>query len=251
MITEQIEFSGGAGASLSGTIYRPDAPVLGSILMAHCFTCSQQLHTSTRLARRLVDGGYQVMTFDFTGLGDSGGDFADTTVTSNVADITRAAVTLIERDRGPCALIGHSLGGAASVLAAGRLHRVTAVVAIASPASVDHVRHLIETDDTIEKEPGRFLVSVGGRPFTIGQEFLDDLDDHDVRAAAASLDRPFLVVEAGADTIVGPDQTRALAESGNAAVAVVEGADHLFSDRGHADELAGVILTWLAANQRN
>jgi len=247
MITEEVTFVGGGGATLSGTIYRPETAVRGSLLMAHCFTCSQQLHTSTRLARNLVAGEYQVMTFDFTGLGASGGEFADTTVTSNVADITRAAVTLIERDRGPCALVGHSLGGAASVLAAARLHGVTAVGAIASPASVDHVRHLIDTDAGIETEPGKFLVSVGGRPFTIGQDFLDDLERHDVMAAARSLGRPFLVVEAGADTIVGPDQTRALAAAGSAELVVVEDADHLFSDRANADELARAVLDWLNA----
>ena len=247
MSSEQIEFVGGSGATLVGSLQRPDSEPRGSVLMAHCFTCSQDLHTSTRLARALVDGGYVVMTFDFTGLGRSAGEFATTSVSTNVADITRAAVALIERDRGPCVLLGHSLGGAAVVLAAHRLHSVTAVVAIGAPASVGHVRRLIDTAATVEAGPGEFLVSIGGRPFRIDQGFLDDLETHDVLVAAADLNRPFLVVAAGADDVVGADQTSALAAAGGAVRAVVEGADHLFTAKEHSDALARIVLEWLSS----
>lgn len=247
MNSEQIEFVGGTGATLVGSLHRPESEPRGSVLMAHCFTCSQDLHTSARLARALVDGGYLVMTFDFTGLGRSTGEFAATSVSTNVADITRAAVALIERDTGPCILLGHSLGGAAVVLAAHRLHGVTAVVAIGAPASVGHVRHLIDTDARVEPTPGEYLVSIGGRPFYIGQGFLDDLENHDVLIAAADLDRPFLVVSAGADEVVGADQTSALAIAGDADTAVVDGADHLFTAREHSDALARIVIGWLSS----
>lgn len=246
MGSTEIEFTGGAGARLIGLLHEPDAPARGGVLMAHCFTCSQELHTSTRLARNLVQGGYMVLTFDFTGLGRSGGDFAETSVSSNIADMTRAAVALIERNRGPCVLLGHSLGGAAAVLAASRLHTIRAVVAIASPASVGHVRHLT-ADARPGDEPGRLSVDIGGRPFVIGQQFLDDLESHDLLAAASALRRPLLVVEAGADTVVGTDQTRALAEAGSGDLVVIDGADHLFSDRSHADQLGESVLDWLDA----
>lgn len=247
--SERIEFVGGAGATLHGSLRRPDSPARGSVLMAHCFTCSQELHTSTRLAAALVDGGYVVMTFDFTGLGRSAGDFVATSVSTNIADITRAAVALIERDSGPCVLLGHSLGGAAVVLAAHRLHGVTAVVAVGAPASVGHVRHLFADETAARTTSGDHLVSIGGRPFSIGQNFLDDLDEHDVLTAAGELNRPFLVVEAGADEVVGADQTSALATAGGADVAVVDGADHLFTSKEHADALARIVIGWLSSSR--
>ena len=106
------------------------------------FTCSKDLYTTTRMAKGLAAGGYLTLTFDFTGLGESGGEFSATSISTNVGDVVRAAVALIERNAGPCVLIGHSLGGAAAVLAASRLHTVRAVVAVASPGSVDHIKHL-------------------------------------------------------------------------------------------------------------
>jgi len=152
----------------------------------------------------------------------------------------------LERDAGPCLLIGHSLGGAAAVLAAHRLRTLDGVVAIASPADAGHVRHLLGDDGAARiRAEGRAPVDIGGRPFEIGAGFLDDLDDHDVIAAASELTVPLLVVEAGADTVVGADQTARLAAAASGSLRRVAGADHLFSDRRHADELARTILDWL------
>ena len=180
-------------------------------------------------------------------MGESGGELADTTVATNVSDITAAAVALIRRGAGPCVLVGHSLGGAAAVLAASRLHTVTQVVAVASPASVAHVEHLFSAEalERIRAE-GSGDVRIGPKPVRVGRDFLDDLHQHDVAAAAASLGRPMLVVQAGADTVVGRDQTEALAEAGSATLHTVAGADHLFTDRGHSDELVMTILDWLS-----
>ena len=247
--TERFEFAGGAGAKLSGVLHRPDAgtAVVGAALLAHCFTCSKDLFTTTRIARGLAGGGYLTLAFDFTGLGDSGGELADTTVATNVSDLTAAAVALIRRGAGPCVLVGHSLGGAAAVLAASRLHTVTQVVAVASPASVAHVEHLF-SDDALERirSEGSGEVRIGPKPVRVGRDFLDDLHRHDVAAAAASLGRPMLVVQAGADTVVGRDQTEALARAGSATLHTVAGSDHLFTDRRHSDELVLTILDWLS-----
>ena len=249
---ERLEFTGGAGAELAGVLHRPPdgTETVGAALLAHCFTCSKDLFTTTRIAKGLAGGGYLTMAFDFTGLGDSGGEMASTTVATNVADLTQAAVALIQRGAGPCVLVGHSLGGSAAVLAASRLHTVTAVVAVASPASVAHVEHLFDADalERIRRD-GRAEVKIGPRPVTIGREFLDDLHRHDVTEAAAGLDRPMLVVQAGADTIVSHDQTQALAQAGSATLHTVADADHLFSNRDHSDELVGVILNWLSNNR--
>ena len=249
LASERFEFTGGAGARLAGVLHGPgpSIKVVGAALLCHCFTCSKDLFITTRIAKGLAAGGYLTLAFDFTGLGESGGELADTTVATNVSDITAAAVALIRRGAGPCVLVGHSLGGAAAVLAASRLHTVTEVVAVASPASVAHVEHLF-SDDALEqiRSEGSGEVKIGPKPVRVGRDFLDDLHQHDVAAAAASLGRPMLVVQAGADTVVGRDQTEALAEAGSAALHTVAEADHLFTDRRHSDELVRSILDWLS-----
>ncbi len=246
--TERIEFAGGAGARLAASLHRPGdgTAVAGAALLCHCFTCSKDLFTTTRIAKGLAAGGYLTLAFDFTGLGESGGDLADTTVATNVSDITAAAVALIRRGAGPCVLVGHSLGGAAAVLAASRLHTVSRVVAVASPASAAHVEHLFD-DAALEqiRAEGSGEVRIGSRPVRVGRDFLDDLHRHDVAAAAAALGRPMLVIQAGADAVVGRDQTEALARAGSATLHTVDGADHLFSDRRHSDEMIRTVLDWL------
>ncbi len=247
MHTENLSFVGAAGHRLAGTLRRPDGPAVGSALLAHCFTCSKDLHTTSRLARRLTDAGWITLTFDFTGLGESDGDFEATTVGSEVGDLTRAAVALLERRAGACLLIGHSLGGGAAVLAASRLHTVTGLVCVASPSDVGHVRHLFG-DAKSADESGAVEVHIGGRPFRIGAAFQADLDRHDVVQAAAELDIPVLVVEAGADEIVPISETRALAAAAtDSTLVTIPEADHLFSAPSHALGLADAVLGWLEA----
>ena len=243
MQLEHVRFVGSAGAELAGVVRRPPGEVVGSALIAHCFTCGKDLHTTARLSKALTRAGWLTMTFDFTGIGESGGDFGDTTVGTEVGDLTRAAVTLIERNAGPCLVIGHSLGGAAAVLAASRLKTVDRVIAIASPGDVAHVDHLFA--DAPRIEDGSACATIGGRVFRIGPEFQADLERHDVTAAAATLDRPFLVVQAGADTVVGAEQTRRLAEAGGADLVTIEGADHLFTGPEASRALADAVLAWL------
>ncbi|MEO0495452.1 MAG: alpha/beta fold hydrolase [Actinomycetota bacterium] len=243
MQIERFCFPGAGGAELAGVVRRPEGPVQGSALIAHCFTCGKDIHTTARLAKRLTAAGWLTMTFDFTGLGESGGSFGDQSVGTNVGDLTRAAVALIERNAGPCLLIGHSLGGAAAVLAAARVKTVDRIIAIAAPSDVEHVRHLF--DDAPVRADGSVDAHIGGRPFRIGAEFQEDLARHDVIAAAASLERPFLVVEAGADTIVGAEQTARLAAAGGADVATIPDADHLFGGAEAGAALADTVLDWL------
>lgn len=245
--TEPWSFVGAAGAQLSGVLHRPEGEPAGSVLLAHCFTCSKDLHTMSRLARALARRGYAVLRFDFTGLGESGGVFSATTVTTQVGDLTRAAATRIEQEFGPCALVGHSLGGAASLLAAHRLKTVRSVAVIGAPASPGHVRRLLTGAEERIRRDGEAVVSIGGRSFPISAAFLADLAVHDESGAVAALGRPLLVVHSLADEVVPVSEGErlfAVARQPKAFWPLV-GADHLLTNRAAADHAASVVADWL------
>ena len=203
MVTNEVfDFIGSHGSRLSGQLHTPTGPARGSVLLAHCFTCSKDLHTMTRLATGLSDAGYAALRFDFTGLGESGGDFARSSVSANVVDLTRASASLIQKGYGPCGLIGHSLGGAAAILAAQRLKTVRSLVTLAAPSTTTHVKHLFSEQLPELSRSGRATVTIAGRQFELEQGFVDDLETHDPMAAAAELGRPHLVVHAIDDEIV-------------------------------------------------
>lgn len=244
-----IEFIGSQGHPLAARLHLPPERAKGSILLAHCFSCSKDLHTITRLTGGLLADGYAALRFDFAGLGESGGDFAETSVSANVADLTRAAVTLIEMGFGPCGMIGHSLGGAAAVLAAEKLKTVRSLVTIGAPADVAHVTHLFADQvDSLESE-GRAIVTIAGRSFELNADFIHDLERHDVLARAAALGRPFCSIHARDDDIVGFDNAERLqaAAAEPKRLVALETGGHLFTDRDAADALLGAVLDWFSS----
>jgi alpha-beta hydrolase superfamily lysophospholipase len=244
--TTDLHFPGSTGAELAGVLHTPDERARGSVLLAHCFTCSKDVHTMTRLARGLSAAGYAVLRFDFTGLGDSGGEFSATTLSHNVRDLTAAATTLIEHGYGPCGLLGHSLGGAAGLLAAARLKTVRSVVVLGAPADPAHVRRLFVDHEEAIRRDGEAVVSIGGRPFPIAQSFLDDLAAHDASAQTAALGRPLLVVHAIDDEVVDIDQGErifAAAHQPKGFHPLLRG-DHLVTDRKVAEEVLDVVRSW-------
>ncbi|MBW3662759.1 MAG: alpha/beta fold hydrolase [Actinobacteria bacterium] len=246
--TTELTFPGSSGARLAGVLHEPDEP-RGSVLMAHCFTCSKDLHTMTRLADGLAEAGYAVLRFDFTGIGDSGGDFSSKTVSRNVRDLVQAATALIERGFGPCGLLGHSLGGAATLLAASRLKTVRSVVVIGAPATPEHVRGLLVDREADIRRDGQATVSIGGRPFPISAEFLDDLQRHDQTSAVADLGRPLLVVHAVGDTVVEIDEGErnfAAARQPKAFHPLFD-ADHLLTSPVSAEQALGLVRGWFDA----
>lgn len=247
MPTEDLTFTGSSGARLNGVLHRPSGTAKGSVLLAHCFTCGKDLHTMTRLARALAREGYAAFRFDFTGLGASDGDFSQTTVATNVADLSRAAFVLVQQGFGPCAMVGHSLGGTAVLLAAHRVKTATAIVVLAAPADTDHVQHLFADDlDTI-RDDGCAVVRIAGRPFPIGNEFLDDLATHRVLDRVAELDRPLLVLHGPDDEVVPFDHAQRIYDAAREPKRLIRlaGADHLLSDRTVADHAAAAIVAWL------
>lgn len=251
MSTERVTFPGSTGARLAGVLHRPDGDARGSVLLAHCFTCSKDVHTMTRLSNGLAEAGYAVLRFDFTGIGESGGDFSGKTVSHNVRDIVAAARTLIERGFGPCALLGHSLGGAATLLAARRLKAVRTVAVIGAPASPDHVRHLLVDHEEAIRREGEAVVEIAGRPFPVSLEFLEDLERHDEGGEVARLGRPLLVVHAVDDRTVSIDEGErifATAEHPKAFVSLPD-ADHLLTSRSSAEAVLRLVVAWFDATR--
>lgn len=244
--TIELQFPGSTGAALSGVLHPPSGEARGSVLLAHCFTCSKDVHTMTRLATGLSDANYAVLRFDFTGLGASGGEFSATTVSHNVRDLSAAATALIERGYGPCGLLGHSLGGAASLVAARRLKTVRSIVVLGAPASPEHVRRLFVDHAEQIRRDGEAVVSIGGRPFPIAQSFLDDLAGHDQARDIAALDRPLLVIHAIHDEVVEiaeGERIFAAAKQPKGFHPLLQG-DHLATDRDVAREVLTAARSW-------
>lgn len=244
METRTLRFAGSTGAELEGVLHVPEGNAKGSVLLAHCFTCSKDLHTMTRLAKGLADGGYAVLRFDFTGLGDSEGDFATSTIGNDVRDLVRAATTLIEQGYGPCGMLGHSLGGAATLLAAGRIHTVRSIVTLGAPSSPTHVEHLFSAAEELDDD--RVKVTIGGRDFEVAQGFLDELDEHDQSGAVGNLGRPLLVIHAVDDEVVKVEEGERIFAAARQPKGFLPllGADHLLSDRAAAEVALSHVLRW-------
>jgi esterase/lipase len=246
-VHERVTFAGAAGA-LSGTLQIPDAPPSAGVVLAHCFTCSKSLKVTRALATGIEDGGYPVLRFDFTGLGESEGDFAETSVTSNVSDIAAAAAYLRDRGFPRVALVGHSLGGAATLLAAEGVPAAEAIVAVAAPFTADHVRHLFDEED-VERAmaTGRITVRIAGRPFQIGAAFFEDLERHCSPERIAELDRPLLVVHGTADRVVEIAEGERIFGAARQPrwFSAIPGGGHLFTNPAHAEQAGRAIVTFL------
>ncbi len=243
-------FTGAGGQQLAARIDRPVAgvPVLGSAVFAHCFTCSKDLRAARRLSRALADSGIAVMSFDFTGLGQSGGDFADGTFSADVDDLVAASEYLSETVMPPALLVGQSLGGAAVLTAAPRILSVVAIATIGAPADVKHVTKLFESDvDAITAE-GEAAVSIGGRSFTVRSSFVEDLSDQRLLDTVEELDAAVLLLHAPRDQIVGIENAAELFDAARHPKSFIslDDADHLLTDDGDARYVAGVVASWAA-----
>ena len=203
--SQRVEFANAAGQLLSGRIDRPvDAP-LAWALFAHCFTCTKNLRAIAHLTAPLVAAGVAVLRFDFTGLGASEGEFADTTFSHNIEDLVAAANYLEEHERAPQLLVGHSLGGTAVLHAAARLERTRAVATIGSPAHAQHVTHVLRSSLAEIEATGDADVDLGGRVFKVRREFLDDLKRHSTLEVVRGLRCALLFLHSPLDATVGSE----------------------------------------------
>ena len=246
MPNERFQFPGAEGQQLAAALELPEGKPLAYALFAHCFTCGKDVLAARRIAVALAAKGIAVLRFDFTGLGSSEGDFANSTFSSNVADLVRAADHLRETRKAPAILIGHSLGGAAVLAAAAQIPEAKAVVTIAAPSDPAHVTGLFaDRLDDIRKH-GEVEVSLAGRPFNIKREFLDDIAEHNLMDHVARLHKALLIMQSPTDDTVGIDNATRIfvaAKHPKSFVSLAD-ADHLLSDRRDSMYAADVIAAW-------
>ncbi len=246
MPTQRIEFPGSQGALLAGRLDTPEAPPRAWAIFAHCFTCSKDSKAAAYIARALAEAGYGVLRFDFTGLGGSGGDFANTHFSSNVDDLV-AAADWLRAERGvPALLVGHSLGGAAALAAAHRVPDAVAVATLGAPFDPAHVaRHFGDSIAILESE-GEATVQLAGRPFKVRRALLDDLHSQHQAERIRTLRRPLLVMHAPRDATVSVDNARQIFEAAMHPKSYIslDGADHLLTHEADARYAAGLIAAW-------
>jgi uncharacterized OsmC-like protein/pimeloyl-ACP methyl ester carboxylesterase len=246
MPSERFDFPNARGEKLSARLDRPAGTPVAYALFAHCFTCGKDNLAAKRIAEGLTARGIAVLRFDFTGLGASEGEFANTNFSSNVADLVAAANHMRVMFRAPEILIGHSLGGAAVLCAAGELPEARAVVTIGAPADPAHVVGLFERQVPAIQTQGEVEVKLAGRPFRIRREFLEDVADQKLKQHVATLRKALLVMHAPTDDTVGIDNASAifLAAKHPKSFVSLDGADHLISQRRDAVYAADVIAAW-------
>jgi uncharacterized OsmC-like protein/pimeloyl-ACP methyl ester carboxylesterase len=245
MPNEEFVFEGSMG-QLSGRLSLPDRPVTHSALFAHCFTCSKDIPAAKRITSALAARGIAVLSFDFTGLGHSDGEFENTNFSSNVEDLLAAAKALEDRVAPASLLVGHSLGGAAVIAAAPKLSSVKAVVTIGAPSNPEHLKKLFSEAVPEISAQGFAEVDLGGRPFKITQQFVDDISTANLHGALLKLDAALLIMHSPVDAIV--DVSNA-ADVFSAALhpksyVSLDDADHMLSRVSDAEYASSVITAW-------
>lgn len=242
----RVEFDGSQGSRIVGRLDRPADPPLAYALFAHCFTCTKDLKAFTWISRELVDRRIAVLRFDFTGLGESGGDFAETNFTSNLADLLAAASFLRREYAAPRILVGHSLGGTAVLAAASDVPEVRLVATIAAPSGTSHIREFVTRQVGDLPRGATASIDVMGRPVRIKGQLLEDLARHDVLREVGELGRPLIVFHSPDDDVVGIAHAHRIFDAAKhpKSFVALDGADHLLIRR---DEDARFVAQTLAS----
>ena len=243
---EKLVFPNTRGEKLSALLERPAENPKAYALFAHCFTCSKNIGTATRISRALAERGFAILRFDFTGLGSSEGDFANTNFSSNIDDLVSASTYLSSVYGAPKILVGHSLGGAAVIAAAARLPEVKAVVTIAAPSDPAHMRYLLRDSVPEIMLKGWAMVEIGGQEFRIKKQFLEDVSEQNLEKILQGLDRPILIMHALHDELINIEHAYHLFDvaRGSKSFITLESADHLLSNPEDATYAAKTIAAW-------
>ena len=247
MSTLKITFKNKEGFDLKGSIELPENRTPHNfVLFAHCFTCNKNFLAVKNISKALTSKGFGVLRFDFTGLGESEGEFADSNFSGNVEDLISAAAYLEENYKAPSLLIGHSLGGAAVLFAAKLLRSVTAVATVGAPSHIGHVKHLLKDDLHKIQEKGASEVNIGGRNFNIKKQFLDDLENKDLQEIIPELNKSLLILHSPQDTIVGIKNAEEIyvAAKHPKSFISLDGADHLLSNKMDSSYAGDIIGSW-------
>ena len=249
MSSTKINFLSASGNSLSGVLEAPSGITPHNyVIFAHCFTCNKNLNAIRHISTALTANGFAVLKFDFTGLGESEGDFSQTSFTSNVSDLVKAAEFLTDHYSAPALLVGHSLGGAAVLAVAGKVASVKAVATIGAPFAPEHVEHLFEGAQDQFDQTGQAKVNIGGRPFVIGKQFVDDIRAQDPVKTVKQLKRALMILHSPQDTIVGIDNAASIYKAAKHPKSFIslDGADHLLTNSQDAIYAGNTIAAWAA-----
>jgi putative redox protein len=245
MAAVDFDFANSAGQRLTGVLETGEEPVRAWAVFAHCFTCDKTFLAATRVSRALAAHGIGVLRFDFTGLGESEGEFGKG-LSSDIDDVVCAAQALEAAGRPPVLLIGHSFGGAAVLAAAGAVTSVTAVAVIGAPFDAEHV--LTHVGGALDGVPhgSRVPVSIAGRDFQLGADFVRDIRSHDQQGRIAGLKRALLVLHSPVDDVVPIDNAAGIFNAARHPKSFVslDSADHLLTRRAYALYAAAIIAAW-------
>ena len=248
MSIQKVSFSNSNGLSLSARLEFPDNQEPHNFaIFAHCFTCNKNLSAVRNISRALNKEGIAVLRFDFTGLGDSEGEFVDTNFSTNIEDLIAASEFLTKDFMAPSILIGHSLGGAAVIFAAKLINSIKAVATIGAPSSPDHVQHLFSSEVNTIKKEGVSEVNIGGRPFHISDKFIEDIESKSMETCVKSLRKPILIIHSPQDETVGIQNAKELYHYAHhpKSFISIDGADHLMSRKKDSEYVGGVIAGWV------
>ena len=242
----KIEFTGSTGVRLAGRLDRPATAPRAFVLFAHCFTCSKDSLATSRISQALVARGFAVLRFDFTGLGGSDGDFANTDFSSNIADLLAAVDWLRQTHRAPTILIGHSLGGAAVLAAASRVPEAVAVVTLGAPFEPAHIKRLLAPALPALEATGEAQIDLAGRRFRIRRDLIDDLERSRNDDAISHLGKALLVMHSPHDVTVDIENARRIYEAAKHPKSFVslDDADHLLTRKADAQYVADVLAAW-------
>ncbi|HKJ68293.1 MAG TPA: alpha/beta hydrolase [bacterium] len=247
MSSQRVQFTNQTGASLAGYLDVPgDTPARAYALFAHCFTCGKNLKPIKNINTTLAGHGIATLRFDFTGIGESEGDFSESNFSTNIEDLVAAADYLDAEYSAPGLLIGHSMGGAAILQAARLIDSIRAVVTIAAPSGPEHLSHILREKRDLAMEEGTAEVTIGGRTFTLRRQFFHDLEKQHMAEVIRNLRKPLLVLHSPEDQTVAIENAYEIFEPAQQPKSLIslDQMGHLMLEEEDARYVGDLIAAW-------